>query len=148
MQRIAIGILATWLLMTVGHAQPKLLVFVDPAPPVQHNNQPYDPNIDIKPYLLPYLDELRKLQVDWYSPDHPVIQQFAQRRDLSPEQLKTPTPTLRGQLARAWGAAYVMTVRCTRPPEKMQYEYRILVWELGKRAPVWEAEGFQQLATG
>lgn len=129
-------------------AQPILLIFADPTPPIQQNEQPYDPNVDLKPYLMPFLDELRKVQVEWYSPTHPTARQFAQRRDLREEQLVNPSPVLRGQLARAWGATYVMTVRCTRPPEKAQYEYAITVWELGKRAPVWESEGFQQLATG
>jgi tetratricopeptide (TPR) repeat protein len=143
----------SWLVLTLLcfaatlYAQPVLLIFQDPAPPITHNDQPYDPNIDLKPYLMPFLEELRKVQVEWYRPDHPTARQFAQRRDLSEEQLKTPSPVLRGQLARAWGATYVMTVRCTRPPEKPQYEYRIMVWELGKRAPVWESEGFQQMAT-
>ncbi|GIV09196.1 MAG: hypothetical protein KatS3mg019_1287 [Fimbriimonadales bacterium] len=148
MQRVAFSLLFAWLLGTVGDAQPKLLIFTDPAPAITHNDQPYDPNIDLRPYLMPFLEELRKVQVEWYSPTHPTAQQFAQRRDLREEQLKTPSPVLRGQLARAWGATYVMTVRCTRPPEQPRYEYRILVWELGKRAPVWESEGFQQLATG
>ncbi len=135
-------------LFTLAHAQPVLLIFPDPAPPVQHNDQPYDPNIDMKPHLTPFLEELRKVQVEWYSPNHPTARQFAERRDLSAEQLANPSPVLRGQLARAWGATYVMTVRCVRLPEKSQYEYRIVVWELGKRASVWESEGFQQFATG
>ncbi|MCS7208079.1 MAG: tetratricopeptide repeat protein [Fimbriimonadales bacterium] len=130
---------------THADAQPKLLIFYDRAPKTQHNNQPYDPNIDLKPHLTPFLEELRKVQVEWYRPDHPIAQQFAQRRDLRPEQLVEPSPALRAQLARAWGATYVMTVRCTRTPEKPEYEYRLAVWELGKRAPVWETEGFQQL---
>ncbi|OYT75576.1 MAG: hypothetical protein CFK49_02360 [Armatimonadetes bacterium JP3_11] len=134
--------------ITTLHSQPLLLIFHDPAPPITHNDQPYDPNIDLKPYLVPFLEELRKVQVAWYRPDHPMMRPFAERRDLSEEQLKAPNPALRAQIARAWGATYVMTVRCTRIPEKSQYEYRIVVWELGKRAPVWESEGFQQLATG
>jgi len=148
MQRVVFSLLTVWLLCAVGSAQPKLLIFTELAPPIQHNDQPYDPNIDLKPYLVPFLEELRKVQVEWYSPTHPTAQQFAQRRDLSEEQLKNPSPALRGQLARAWGATYVMTVRCTRSPEKTQFEYTITVWELGKRAPVWESDGFQQLATG
>ncbi|MCS7300030.1 MAG: tetratricopeptide repeat protein [Fimbriimonadales bacterium] len=125
-------------------AQPRLLVFTDLAPKIQHNDQPYDPNVDLQPYLTPFLEELRKVQVEWYRPTHPIAQQFAQRRDLSEEQLRNPTPALRAQLARAWDANYIMTVRCTRPPEKAQYDYTITVWELGKRAPVWETDGFQQ----
>lgn len=148
MQRVAFSLLTLWLLWAVGDAQPKLLIFADPAPTTTHNDQPYDPNIDLKPYLMPFLEELRKVQVEWYRPDHPIVRQFAQRRSLQEEQLKTPNPVLRGQLARAWNATYVMTARCTRSPERSLYEYRILVWELGKRAPVWESEGFQQLATG
>ncbi|MCX7924816.1 MAG: tetratricopeptide repeat protein [Fimbriimonadales bacterium] len=144
----AILILVLALLFTIAYPQPTLLIFPDSAPPVQHNNQPYNPNIDMKPHLTPFLEELRKVQVEWYSPNHPTARAFAERRGLSAEQLANPTPALRGQLARAWGATYVMTVRCTRPPEKSQYEYRIVVWELGKRAPVWESDGFQQLATG
>lgn len=134
--------------ISITYSQPKLLIFPDPAPPIQHNEQTYNPNIDLQPYLTPFLDELRKVQVEWYSPTHPTARQFAQRRDLSEESLRNPSPVLRGQLARTWGATYVMTVRCTRPPEKAQFEYKITVWELGRRAPVWESEGFQQLATG
>ncbi|GIV10786.1 MAG: hypothetical protein KatS3mg020_0277 [Fimbriimonadales bacterium] len=148
MQRVVLSFLTAWLLWAAVVAQPKLLIFADPAPTITHNDQPYDPNIDLRPYLMPFLEELRKVQVEWYSPTHPTAQQFAQRRDLREEEIKTPSPVLRGQLARAWGATYVMTVRCTRPPGKSQYEYRILVWELGKRTPVWESEGFQQLTTG
>ncbi|MFN7161689.1 MAG: tetratricopeptide repeat protein [Fimbriimonadales bacterium] len=129
-------------------AQPLLLIFPDLVPSVQHNNQLYDPNIDLKPHLMPFLEELRKVQVEWYSPTHAKAQQFAERRNLDAEQLTNPTPVLRGQLARAWGATYVMTVRCTRPPEKAYYEYQVKVWELGKRTPAWESEGFQQMATG
>ncbi|GIV04586.1 MAG: hypothetical protein KatS3mg016_0161 [Fimbriimonadales bacterium] len=141
-------VLALLCSITTLYSQPLLLIFQDPAPPITHKDQPYDPNIDLKPYLVPFLEELRKVQVAWYRPDHPLVRSFAERRDLSEEQLKAPNSALRAQIARAWGATYVMTVRCTRPPEKSQYEYRILVWELGKRAPVWESEGFQQLATG
>jgi tetratricopeptide (TPR) repeat protein len=93
------------------------------------------------------LQELRKARVEWYSPTHPIAQQFAQQRGLSAEQLANPTPALRGQLARAWGAEFVMTVRCTRAPEQNSFEYSIKVWRLGARAPVWEAEGFQQVAS-
>ncbi|MFN4033178.1 MAG: tetratricopeptide repeat protein [Fimbriimonadales bacterium] len=141
-------ILSGLIALAQANAQPILLIFADPAPPIQQNEQPYDPNVDLKPHLTPFLDELRKVQVEWYSPTHPTARQFAQRRDLRDEQLAHPSPVLRGQLARAWGATYVMTVRCTRPPDKAQYEYAITVWELGRRAPVWESEGFQQLATG
>ncbi|MCS6923551.1 MAG: tetratricopeptide repeat protein [Fimbriimonadales bacterium] len=147
MQRVAFSLLLIVLLARFGCAQPSLLIFADPAPPLQHEDKPYDPNVDLQPYLTPFLQELRKVRVEWYTPRHPVAQQFAQRRDLSAEQLANPNPVLRAQLARAWGATYVMTVRCTRPPQKTYYEYAITVWELGRRAPVWEAEGFQQLAT-
>ncbi|MCS7190850.1 MAG: hypothetical protein NZ843_04530, partial [Fimbriimonadales bacterium] len=144
MQRVAFSLLLIVLLARFGCAQPSLLIFADPAPPLQHEDKPYDPNVDLQPYLTPFLQELRKVRVEWYTPRHPVAQQFAQRRDLSAEQLANPNPVLRAQLARAWGATYVMTVRCTRPPQKTYYEYAITVWELGRRAPVWEAEGFQQ----
>lgn len=138
------------LVLSLAHAyaQPKLLIFTDRAPQMEHNNQPYDPNIDLKPHLVPFLQELRKVQVEWYDPNHSVAREFAQRRDLKEEQLRDPSPVLRAQLARAWGATYVMTARCTRAPDTNQYEYAISVWELGKRAPVWQAQGFQQLATG
>lgn len=147
MQRVAALLGATLFLGAVGWTQPTLLIFTDPAPPVQRDGQPYDPNIDLKPHLTPFLQELRKARVEWYSPTHPIAEQFAQQRGLSAEQLASPTPALRGQLARAWGAEFVMTVRCTRAPEQSSFEYAIKVWRLGARAPVWETEGFQQVAT-
>lgn len=147
MQRVAALIGVASLILVVGWAQPTLLIFTDPAPPIQHNDQPYDPNVDLKPHLTPFLQELRKARVEWYSPTHPIAQQFAQQRGLSAEQLASPTPALRGQLARAWGAEFVMTVRCTRAPEQSSFEYAIKVWRLGARAPVWETEGFQQVAS-
>ncbi|MCS7272926.1 MAG: tetratricopeptide repeat protein [Fimbriimonadales bacterium] len=134
--------------LSLASAQPKLLIFVERAPLTQHNDQPYDPNVDLKPHLTPFLQELRKVQVEWYDPAHPIAREFAQRRDLREEQLRDPNPILRAQLARAWGATYVMTVRCTRAPATAQYDYAFTVWELGKRAPVWQARGFQQVATG
>jgi len=147
MQRVVALLGVASLILAVGWAQPTLLIFADPAPPIQHNNQPYDPNVDLKPHLTPFLQELRKARVEWYSPTHPIAQQFAQQRGLSAEQLANPTPALRGQLARAWGAAFVMTVRCTRAPEQSGFEYAVKVWRLGARAPVWETEGFQQVAS-
>jgi hypothetical protein len=147
MQRVAVLLGVALLFLAGGWAQPTLLIFADPAPPVQHDGKPYDPNIDLKPHLTPFLQELRKARVEWYSPTHPIAQQFAQQRGLSAEQLASPTPALRGQLARAWGAAFVMTVRCTRAPEQNSFEYSIKVWRLGARAPVWETEGFQQVAS-
>jgi tetratricopeptide (TPR) repeat protein len=147
MQRVAALLGVAILLLVGGWAQPTLLIFADPAPPVQHDGKPYDPNIDLKPHLTPFLQELRKARVEWYSPTHPIAQQFAQQRGLSAEQLASPTPALRGQLARAWGAEFVMTVRCTRAPEQNSFEYSIKVWRLGARAPVWETEGFQQVAS-
>jgi hypothetical protein len=147
MQRVAALLGVALLFLAGGWAQPTLLIFADPAPPIQHDGKPYDPNIDLKPHLTPFLQELRKARVEWYSPTHPIAQQFAQQRGLSAEQLANPTPTLRGQLARAWGAEYVMTVRCTRAPEQNNFEYTIKVWRLGARAPVWETEGFQQVAS-
>jgi hypothetical protein len=147
MQRVAALLGATVFLGAVGWTQPTLLIFTDPAPLVQRDGQPYDPNIDLKPHLTPFLQELRKARVEWYSPTHPIAEQFAQQRGLSAEQLASPTPALRGQLARAWGAEFVMTVRCSRTPEQSSFEYAIKVWRLGARAPVWETEGFQQVAT-
>ncbi|MDW8106057.1 MAG: tetratricopeptide repeat protein [Armatimonadota bacterium] len=149
------AILRAWWLLSAAasctafaYSQPKLLIFVDRAPLTQHNDQPYDPNIDLKPHLMPFLQELRKVQVEWYDPEHPIAREFAQRRDVREEQLRNPSPMLRAQLARAWGATYVMTARCTRAPATAQYDYAFTVWELGKRAPVWQAQGFQQVATG
>jgi hypothetical protein len=147
MQRVAALLGATLLLWASGWTQPTLLIFADPAPPVQHDGQPYDPNIDLKPHLTPFLQELRKVRVEWYAPNHSIARQFGEQRGLSAEQLANPTPALRGQLARAWGAEFVMTVRCTRAPTQTSYEYAIKVWRLGVRAPVWETEGFQQVAT-
>jgi len=147
MQRVAVLLGATLLLGAVSWTQPTLLIFADPAPPVSHNNQPYDPNVDLKPHLTPFLQELRKARVEWYAPSHPIARQFGEQRGLSAEQLANPTPALRGQLARAWGAEFVMTVRCTRAPTQTSYEYAVKVWRLGARAPVWETEGFQQVAS-
>jgi tetratricopeptide (TPR) repeat protein len=147
MQRVAALLGVALLFLAGGWAQPTLLIFADPAPPIQHDGKPYDPNIDLKPHLTPFLQELRKARVEWYSPTHPIAQQFAQQRGLSAEQLANPTPALRGQLARAWGAEFVMTVRCTRAPEQNNFEYTIKVWRLGARTPVWETEGFQQVAS-
>lgn len=146
MQRV-VGLLGAILLWACAVAQPTLLIFADPVPPVSHNDQPYDPNIDLKPHLTPFLEALRKVRVEWYRPTHPVARQFAEQRGVNTEQLTNPSPTLRAQLARAWGAEFVMTVRCTRAPEQTSYEYAIKVWRLGARAPLWEAEGFQQVAT-
>jgi tetratricopeptide (TPR) repeat protein len=147
MQRVAALLGVTLLLWASGWTQPTLLIFADPAPPVQHDGQPYDPNIDLKPHLTPFLQELRKVRVEWYAPNHSIARQFGEQRGLSAEQLANPTPALRGQLARAWGAEFVMTVRCTRAPTQTSYEYAIKVWRLGVRVPVWETEGFQQVAT-
>jgi len=147
MQRVAALLGVAILLLVGGWAQPTLLIFADPAPPIQHDNKPYDPNIDLKPHLTPFLQELRKARVEWYAPSHPIARQFAEQRGLSAEQLANLTPALRGQLARAWGAEFVMTVRCTRAPEQNSYEYTVKVWRLGARAPVWETEGFQQVAS-
>ncbi|BCW94911.1 MAG: tetratricopeptide repeat protein [Fimbriimonadales bacterium] len=147
MQRVVALLGLALTLWAVSWAQPILLIFPDPAPPTQHNDQPYDPNIDLKPHLTPFLQELRKVRVEWYAPSHRAAQQLAAARGLNAEQLANPTPALRGQLARAWGAEFVMTVRCTRAPEQTSYEYAIRVWRLGARAPVWESEGFQQVAS-
>ncbi|MGQ9901201.1 MAG: tetratricopeptide repeat protein [Fimbriimonadales bacterium] len=146
MQRV-VGLLGAMLLWACAVAQPTLLIFADPVPPISHNDQPYNPNIDLKPHLTPFLEALRKVRVEWYSPTHPVARQFAEQRGLKPEQLANPTPAIRAQIARAWGADFVMTVRCTRAPEQTSFEYFVKVWRLGARAPLWETEGFQQVAT-
>lgn len=146
MQRV-VGLLGAMLLWACAVAQPTLLIFADPVPPVSHNDQPYDPNIDLQPHLTPFLQALRKVRVEWYNTTHPVARQFAEQRRVNPEQLANPSPTLRAQLARAWGADFAMTVRCTRAPEQTNFEYSIKVWRLGARAPLWESDGFQQVAT-
>lgn len=145
MQRV-VGLLGAILLWACAVAQPTLLIFADPVPPVAQNDQPYDPNIDLQPHLTPFLEALRKVRVEWYRPTHPVARQFAEQRSVNTEQLVNPSPTLRAQLARAWGADFVMTVRCTRAPEQTSFEYSIKVWRLGARAPLWESDGFQQVA--
>jgi len=109
---------------------------------VEQEGQKIDPNISLQPYLVPFLQELRKVQIEWYRPDHPIALQFAQQRRIPPERLAEPSPDLLAQLARAWQATYVLRVRCAQIGA--QFEYRAELWQLGRRSPLWSAEGLQK----
>ncbi len=130
----------------VARSQPILLVYQERAPLIEQEGQKIDPNISLQPYLVPFLRELRKVQVEWYAPDHPIAQQFAQQRNIPAERLTEPSPELLAQLARAWRATYLLRVRCARLSN--QFEYRAELWQLGRRSPLWQTEGFQGGGTG
>ncbi|MFQ3611346.1 MAG: tetratricopeptide repeat protein [Fimbriimonadales bacterium] len=142
MRRVAVWCLALlgWSLLG-AHAQPIVLVYQERAAPIEQDGQKIDPNISLQPYLVPFLRELRKVQVEWYQPDHPIAQQFAQQRRIPPERLSAPSPELLAQLARAWRATYVLRLRCVRAGN--QFEYRAELWQLGRRNALWQTEGFQ-----
>ncbi len=126
--------------------QPILLIYQERVPFVARDGQKVDTNVSLQPYLVPFLRELRKVQVEWYTPDHPIAQQFAQQRRVPPERLTQPAPELLAQLARAWRATYLLRVRCLRAQN--QLEYRAELWQLGRRSALWQAEGFQGGGTG
>ncbi len=127
--------------------RPLMLVAQQRVPPVQTEQERYDPNIDLLTPLMRYLKELRKVEVVGYSPQHPSVQRFASEKKLAPEALQSPDVPLLMQIGRALGATYVLIARCTRQKESGQLEYEVAVWQPGRRAPLWRTEGNQQAMT-
>lgn len=149
MRRVAFGVLA-WLLVLLacGGAQraPLVLVYTE-TPTSAEPNAPQDmPNPSLMEHLLPFLKELRKVQVVEYRPDLPIVQQMAQSRGWDAQALKSPSQVMLGQIARALGASYLLIARYENGAVANQLEYSATVWQIGRRAPVWEADGVQQVA--
>jgi len=124
--------------------RPVILVAQTRAPLAQANQEPYDPNIDLVPYMLRHLKELRKVEAIAYNPQHPTVQRFASEKKLEPKTLESPDASLLMQIGRMLHATYVLIARCTRQKESEQLEYEVEMWQPGRRVPVWRTKGAQQ----
>lgn len=149
MRRVALGVLA-WLLflLACGEAQraPLVLVYTETPTSAEPNTPQAIPEPSLTEHLVPFLKELRKVQVIEYRPDLPMVQQIAQSRGWDTQALQRPSQAILGQIARALGASYLLIVRCENGAVANQLEYSATVWQMGRRAPVWEADGVQQVA--
>ncbi len=146
-QRGGIVACAFWLLLLFGWAQRAPLVLLYEEPKANPNAQENDTHILLSDYLVSFLKELRKVQVVEYNPEHPTIQRLAQNRGWDGKALQRPTQAMLAQFARALGATYLMIVRWGNGEQGSQIEYTATMWQLGRRAPVWSAEGLHQVET-
>ncbi|CUU34084.1 MAG: tetratricopeptide repeat protein [Armatimonadetes bacterium] len=136
---LLLGFLLCWQSLSAQQA-PLMLVYQERVPA---SNPEEDPNLPIQAPLTAFLNEIRKVRVEWYQPTHPAVQQVLQARGLAPSRAEQPDTSLLMQVARAMGATYMLTVRCTNG-KKGQIQYACTLWQLGRRAPLWQSEGIQQ----
>ncbi len=136
---ILLGLLLCW--QSLGAQQaPLMLVYQERVPT---SSPEEDPNLPIQAPLTAFLNEIRKVRVEWYQPGHPAVQQVLQARGLPSSLAEQPDTALLTQVARAMGATYLLIVRCTNG-KKGQIQYACTLWQLGRRAPLWQSEGIQQ----
>ncbi|MEN3000908.1 MAG: tetratricopeptide repeat protein [Armatimonadota bacterium] len=136
-----------WSVVPAWADRPLVLVAQVHAPPKDAEPERYDPHLDITPHLTRYLKELRKLEVIAYDPKHPTVQRFAYEKKLERNALERPDTALLLQIGRAFGATYVLVVRCARPQESLLLEYQAELWQPGQRAPLWQHSGNQRVLT-
>lgn len=142
MRRVSWLWLLVALLATAPTQQaPLMLVYQERVPTENPEN---DPNLPIQTSLTQFLKEIRKVRIEWYRPDHPIAQQVFAQHNLASSQREQPNRTLLSQVARAMQATYLLTVRCTNGKQG-HIEYACTLWQLGRRQPIWQSEGIQQV---
>jgi len=127
--------------------RPLVLIFQQNVPAVKNEEgKELDPNLSMRSALAEQVRALGKLEVVVFSLEHPTAERIVRERKLKPEQLTSPSAQLLQQIARDWGAQYLMTITAYRLPEERQVQYKTAVWEVGQRSPAWTEENSQPFA--